>query len=141
MPTHWSIEQVLALAPDPASAKAGKELAAQRKKWTNLGQDEQAAWGECQGSGSKPYQTKIDLSEPAFSCSCPSRKFPCKHGLGLFLMLVQQPAAFAGGPPPAWVADWLASRGQKAGGRGRKGGPKQEAGGDPQPGREEGEQQ
>src|SRR4051812_14609217 len=103
MPITWTTEQVLALAPDPASGKAGKDLAGQRKKWTSLGRDERAAWGECQGSGSKPYQTKIDLSEPAFSCSCPSRKFPCKHGLGLFLLLVQQPAAFAGGPPPAWV--------------------------------------
>ena len=101
MSITWTTEQVLALAPDPASAKAGKDLAGQRKKWANLGQDERAAWGECQGSGSKPYQTKIDLSEPAFSCSCPSRKFPCKHGLGLFLMLAQQPALFASGTPPA----------------------------------------
>ncbi len=110
---NWSAEQVLALAPDPASAKAGKDLATPRK-WVTLGRDDRAAWGECQGSGSKPYQTRIDLAEPAFGCSCPSRKFPCKHSLGLFLLLVQQAAGFGGGPPPAWVADWLAGRDKKA---------------------------
>jgi uncharacterized Zn finger protein len=25
----------------------------------------------------------VDLSGPAFRCTCPSRKFPCKHGLAL----------------------------------------------------------
>src|SRR5437660_1496499 len=82
----WTTEQILALAPDAGSAKAGKELASPRK-WLTLGQEGQAAWGECQGSGAHPYQTKIDLSEPAFQCTCPSRKFPCKHALGLFLLL------------------------------------------------------
>jgi hypothetical protein len=109
---NWSAEQVLALAPDPASAKSGKDLASERK-WVTLGHDERAAWGECQGSGSKPYQTRIDLGEPAFGCTCPSRKFPCKHSLGLFLLLVQKTSAFGAGPPPSWVADWLATRDKK----------------------------
>ncbi len=141
MPTHWSTDQVLALAPDAASQKAGKELAGQRKKWTNLGHDESAAWGECQGSGAKPYQTKIDLSEPVFSCSCPSRKFPCKHGLGLFLLLIQQPAGFAGGPPPAWVADWLATRAKKAEDKAKKAEQKLQAEADPEQARKQAEQQ
>ena len=80
----WTPEQIVALAPDAGSVKAGRELATARK-WVSLGRSEQAVWGECQGSGAKPYQTKIDLSEPAFQCSCPSRKFPCKHALGLLL--------------------------------------------------------
>ncbi len=109
----WTAEQVLALAPDPASAKAGRDLATVRK-WVTLARDERAAWGECQGSGSKPYQTRIDLAEPAFGCSCPSRKFPCKHALGLFLLLVQRPGDFGSGPPPPWVADWLDTRAKKA---------------------------
>src|SRR4051794_6572598 len=86
MTTTWTSEQIMALAPDPGSAKAGKDLGNARK-WKTLGRDDRAAWGECQGSGANPYQTQIDLSEPAFRCSCPSRKFPCKHGLGLFLIL------------------------------------------------------
>ena len=109
----WTAEQVLALAPDASSAKSGRELAAARK-WLALGSDGQAAWGECQGSAKEPYQTQIDLAGPAFKCSCPSRKFPCKHGLGLFLLLVSQPGAFKAGQPPAWVSEWLAKRAQVA---------------------------
>src|SRR5215475_1819758 len=67
---NWTAEQILALAPDAASAKAGQGLAAARK-WLKLGADEQPAWGLCQGSGKDPYQTQIDLTEPAFRCACP----------------------------------------------------------------------
>lgn len=104
MPIAWTSEQILALAPDASSAKAGKDLATARK-WVSLGCTEQAAWGECQGSGSSPYRTQIDLSEPAFRCSCPSRKFPCKHGLGLLLLLQSNPALFEQAVPPAWVSE------------------------------------
>jgi SWIM zinc finger len=109
----WTTEKILSLAPDAASAKSGKDLAAPRK-WVSIGCNEQAAWGLCQGSGAKPYQASIDLSEPAFKCTCPSRKFPCKHSLGLFLMLAAQPKAFAEGASPAWVAEWIAGRAQRA---------------------------
>jgi hypothetical protein len=106
-------DQIRALAPDPASAKAGQGLANPRK-WATLGWSERAAWGECQGSAREPYRTQIDLDEPTFRCSCPSRKFPCKHGIGLLLLLASQPAAFAQGAPPPWVAEWLAKRDQSA---------------------------
>jgi len=105
---NYSVEQIIALAPDAASAKAGRSLAT-ASKWQNVGQDERAVWGECQGSGAKPYQTVIDLSEPAFKCSCPSRKFPCKHALGLFLLIANQPAA-GNTTVPAWAAEWLGKR-------------------------------
>ncbi|MGH9938011.1 MAG: SWIM zinc finger family protein, partial [Blastocatellia bacterium] len=106
---NWTTEQILALAPDAASAKAGQSLAAARK-WLALGADEWTVWGLCQGSGNAPYQAQIDLNEPAFRCSCPSRKFPCKHALGLFLLLATQPAAFKEKQPPDWVVEWMASR-------------------------------
>ncbi|MBO0725672.1 MAG: SWIM zinc finger family protein [Blastocatellia bacterium] len=110
---NWSAEQILALSPDAASAKAGQALATARK-WLRLGADEQTAWGLCQGSGKDPYQTQIDLTGPAFRCSCPSRKFPCKHGLGLFLALATQPAEFKEKQPPDWVVEWVASRAERA---------------------------
>lgn len=106
--TSWTREQVLGLAPDAASAKAGTGLAS-ASRWPLLGRTDAAAWGHCQGSGKKPYLTRVDLTEPAFKCSCPSRKFPCKHALGLMLLLSQDqiPAADA---PPDWVSEWLDSR-------------------------------
>jgi hypothetical protein len=109
----WSSEQIVALAPDAGSVKNGKALAT-ASKWQNLGGTERVLWGECQGSGKNPYQAQIDLSEPAFKCSCPSRKFPCKHGLGLFLLHTSHTNLFTQDAPPAWVQDWIDKRSQTA---------------------------
>lgn len=106
-------EGVIALAPDEASAKAARGLISPGK-WPVLGANEVATWGECQGSGSKPYQTQVDLIGPAFRCSCPSRKFPCKHGLALLLLKAQSPDLFHETQSPAWVSQWLESRVEKA---------------------------
>ena len=111
---NYSADQIIALAPDAASAKAGRSLAT-TSKWQNVGRNERAIWGECQGSGAKPYQTVIDLNEPAFKCSCPSRKFPCKHSLGLFLLVANEPAiANTVTTAPVWAAEWLSKRAQQA---------------------------
>lgn len=106
-------EQILSLSPDDSSAKAAKGLLAPAK-WPMLGHDEVAIWGECQGSGSKPYQVIIEVSGPSFKCSCPSRKFPCKHGLALYLLLAQKESAFTANMQPAWVGEWLSARQERA---------------------------
>jgi hypothetical protein len=112
--TPLTAEQVLALSPDDASTKSARGLVAPAK-WPMLGANDGAVWGECQGSGSKPYQTKVDVSAggPVFRCSCPSRKFPCKHGLALLLLQAQSASDFVA-PEPAWVSEWLASRKDRA---------------------------
>jgi hypothetical protein len=126
-----TMEGVLALAPDDASAKAARALSSPAK-WPLLGADERAAWGECQGSGSRPYQTQVDFNGPAFRCSCPSRKFPCKHGLALLLMRAQDGSLFKPREAPAWVDEWLASRGEKSQKKEQKQLEKAAAPGDPQ---------
>ena len=112
MPPTWTTEQILALAPDAGAAKAGKDLAVARK-WLTLGHDAEVAWGTCQGSGVAPYQTGIDLTGPGFRCSCPSRKFPCKHALGLFLLLANAPQSFTETARPEWITAWLAGRARR----------------------------
>jgi len=103
-------EQILALAPDDASAKAGSQLATP-SKWVEKNVNEKAIWGACQGSGKNPYQTFIDLSNIAFKCNCPSRKFPCKHGLGLYLLYAQSPQLFSTTTPlPDNLTEWLEKR-------------------------------
>lgn len=113
MTIEWTTDQVLALAPDGGSAQSGKGLAVPRL-WETLGRREEALWGEFLGSGAKPYQTRIDLAEPAFKCTCPSRKFPCKHALGLFLLYAKDCSALPDGEPPGWVAEWLEARAGRA---------------------------
>lgn len=97
-------DQVLALAPDAGSATNGKKLANVRH-WRNLGQSPEAAWGECQGSAL--YQVRVDIGTLSVKCTCPSRKFPCKHGLGL-LLLTLDPKCVPAAQPPQWVVEWLA---------------------------------
>lgn len=107
-----TVESVQALAPDDASVKAARGLVAPAK-WPTLGYSETAFWGECKGSGSRPYQVRIDRQDLACKCTCPSRKFPCKHSLALLLLQVQQTTSFTAGEPPEWVSEWLTSRQQR----------------------------
>lgn len=107
--TILTSEQVIALAPDAASVKAGQGLSGPAK-WVTLGRNDRSVWGECQGSGKNPYRTQADLSGPAFHCSCPSRKFPCKHGLGLLLLLAADSSRVPEAEAPGWVAEWVGKR-------------------------------
>ncbi|MFI6456090.1 SWIM zinc finger family protein [Streptosporangium amethystogenes] len=109
---RWNRDQVLALAPDASSQKAAGTISSPGK-WSGTGVTADAVWGECAGSGSKPYRACVDLSEPAYRCTCPSRKFPCKHALGLLLLWS------ADGVPVAeevtdWVGEWLDGRRDRA---------------------------
>ncbi|GAA0612880.1 SWIM zinc finger family protein [Kribbella sandramycini] len=104
------MEQVLGLAPDAASAKAGQGLG-KAGKWAGVGASGRAVWGLCQGSGKAPYQTAVDVSGPAYKCSCPSRKFPCKHALGLLLLWAG--GEVAAGEEPEWVASWVGKRAER----------------------------
>ena len=113
MEVRLTREQVLALAPDAASSKAGAGLATDGK-WGLLGADAEALWGECQGSGSKPYQTQVDLAALVSRCSCPSRKFPCKHGLALLLLYAAGNPRCVPGARPAWVDEWMQGRRDRA---------------------------
>ncbi|MFI7244520.1 SWIM zinc finger family protein [Streptomyces qinglanensis] len=114
---RWTAEQVRALAPDDASRRAGSKLSAPGP-WTEAGWGNGALWGQCKGSGSKPYQTVVDLDGgqgPGYRCSCPSRKFPCKHALGLLLLWAGGEAVVAeGGDPPEWADGWLGDRRRRA---------------------------
>ena len=107
---------MLALAPDSASAQAARKLSSPAK-WPTLNAAPDSLWGECQGSGSKPYLVGIDLrtSELACKCSCPSRKFPCKHGLALLLLHVARleggkPEHWGAAPAPEVLSKWLDGR-------------------------------
>lgn len=112
-PPQWSIEQVQALAPDSSSLNTARRLS-QSSGWSDTGSGGQphSVWGLCQGSGKTPYQTCVDLTEPAYRCSCPSRKFPCKHSLALLLRLASGQVAET--DAPQWVREWHESRAARA---------------------------
>jgi hypothetical protein len=115
MPARWSADTVLDLASDESSRRSATGLG-RPAPWSGTGVAGDVVWGLCAGSGKNPYQTIVDLSGPAYKCSCPSRKFPCKHALGLLLNWANgsvpeesAPADFA----RAWLEDRRA-RAEKA---------------------------
>ena len=108
-------ETVTAIAPDQASLKAASKLM-KTGKWPVRQMDTASlVWGECQGSGANPYLVVFDKSDQGYKCTCPSRKFPCKHVLALMWMYADTPSDFGPGETPQWVSDWLGRR-RKTGG-------------------------
>ena len=101
--------KITELAPDQASLKAANKLM-KPAKWPVLAQCGELVWGECQGSGANPYRTVFDNANAGYKCTCPSRKFPCKHVLALMWMFVEDPGPFATGELPTWVTDWMGRR-------------------------------
>lgn len=108
---HLSLttSKITELAPDQASLNAANKLM-KASKWPVLLQGGNLVWGECQGSGSNPYRTVFDHANVGYKCTCPSRKFPCKHVLALMWMYVEDPGPFSDGEVPDWVTDWLGRR-------------------------------
>jgi hypothetical protein len=112
----WTPDQVLALAPDDTSRKNASGLASPRR-WLAIfkyeAENQHILWGEIRGSGADPYRCQVDLDGPAYTCTCPSRKLPCKHALGLFLLFAGQPGAFEVSTPPDWVTLWVVKRAEQ----------------------------
>ncbi len=102
-----------AMAPDQSALTAASSLL-KPAKWPVRARSGGLIWGECQGSGANPYRVVADTDEHGSKCTCPSRKFPCKHALALMWLFVDDGATFQDADIPAWVNDWM--------GRRRKGG-------------------
>lgn len=117
---------MLALAPDTASRRAAAGLA-RPACWSDAGTAGDLVWGRCAGSGQQPYQIVVDLAGPAYRCSCPSRKFPCKHAVALLLTWAAG-AVPEHGQAAGYATAWQASRVARAGARsGANGKPKDAA--------------
>ena len=103
-----SLDTIQQLAPDQPSLNAAKKLL-QPAKWPLRGKAAavNSIWGQCQGSGSKPYYIMADVVEHGYKCTCPSRKFPCKHVLALMWQFSEGASDFNESEPPEWVHDWL----------------------------------
>lgn len=102
---------VQALAPEQSVlSSAGKLLAP--KHWVRVARSDafDVVWGECQGSGANPYLVVADVADHGYKCTCPSRKFPCKHTLALMWKFAETPDQFGADEPPAWVQEWLGRR-------------------------------
>ena len=86
------------LRAGPRRSRGGSDGWRTRASWSAAGHDDDAVWGRYLTSSAEPYEVAVDLRGPAFRCTCPSRKLPCKHQLGLLLLHAhdQVPPAGAG---------------------------------------------
>ncbi|MFI1994341.1 DUF5691 domain-containing protein [Actinoplanes sp. NPDC020271] len=92
------------MAPDAAALKRARSVAGQ---FGPTGLLDDILWGLCRG-----YQVAVDVSGPAFTCSCPSFKVPCKHAVGLLLHWADSgPGTW---PAPEWVTKWQTMRAARA---------------------------
>src|SRR5215471_15837457 len=109
-------ERIEGLAPDQASLAAALKLV-KPASWPVLAANPDASvlWGECQGSGATPYRVVVSPEDTGYKCTCPSRKFPCKHVLAVLWLRVDRPERFENASPPRWVEEWSARR--RSGGR------------------------
>jgi hypothetical protein len=103
--------QVQRLAPDAASMVAAERLA-RSGSWREVGGSARGVWGLCQGSGAASYETVVDLADMAGSCSCPSRKRPCKHVLALLLLWTDDGIGVQS--EPDFVVGWFEKRAASA---------------------------
>jgi hypothetical protein len=105
-----SLDRIEALAPDQGSVDAARKLL-KPAGWPKLAADGAGLiWGECQGSGATPYRVVVAEADAGYKCTCPSRKFPCKHSLALMWLRVDGKVAFATAEAPEWVREWVARR-------------------------------
>lgn len=125
-----SRERIEGLAPDQASLAAALKLV-KPSAWPVLAAtaDASVLWGECQGSGATPYRVVVSPDDVGYKCTCPSRKFPCKHVLAVLWLRVDKPERFETGQPPPWVEEWSARR--RPGATRPSGTPKPEQDGEP----------
>jgi hypothetical protein len=105
------LSAIESLAPDQSSLKAAAGLT-KASKWSGTGasNDGTLLWGACAGSGANPYRVMADLGDLGSKCTCPSRKFPCKHVLAMLWMHVDGTMAFGTSDTPEWVSEWLGRR-------------------------------
>lgn len=80
-------QQIIAMAPNQSAVSNARKIS-QKGGFVRLERsaDDTFYMGECSGSGKSNYITSVDFIDagaPVCRCTCPSRQFPCKHGLAL----------------------------------------------------------
>jgi SWIM zinc finger len=112
MAKELTYEHILTLAPDAGTAQRAKSVA-HVQRWHTLEGNGRAIWGTL-GDPADPYRTAVDFEGMGFRCSCPVRRLPCKHCIGLLLLFSKANQVFQlQEAPPDWLADWLKKRSER----------------------------
>ncbi len=117
MPIEVSEDLLRAITTKDKALSDGRTLS-KKGAFKNVARtgDGSLLWGQCQGSGAKPYELSIDLAgdHPTIRCSCPVKPPPCKHTLGLLVHFLEQSAKFKVSEAPAELAEKRAKNVERA---------------------------
>jgi SWIM zinc finger len=117
VPIEVSDSLIRAIATKDKALSDGRTLV-KKGAFQKLGRlpDDSLLWGQCQGSGAKPYEISVDLAgdNPTLRCSCPVKPPPCKHILGLLVCFVEQGRSFAAGDPDPGLLEKRAKNAERA---------------------------
>ncbi|MBK7871018.1 MAG: SWIM zinc finger family protein [Saprospiraceae bacterium] len=103
---YWNSHTLQSFAPDAATLERAREIA-YVFRWEKMLGNEQILWGEYK-TGVDPFCTAVHLHHPQHTCSCPSRRRPCKHVLALLLLYLNGSDGFqVWHDYPDWVEKWL----------------------------------
>jgi len=108
MPIEVTEDLIRAVTTKDKALSDGRTLS-KKGAFKNLARTDDGTliWGQCQGSGAKPYELSIDLAgdAPTIRCTCPVKPPPCKHSLGLLVHFLAQNARFSVKDAPAELMD------------------------------------
>ncbi|MFZ1400974.1 MAG: hypothetical protein WAS33_28985 [Candidatus Promineifilaceae bacterium] len=102
---NWTTEQILGLAPDQFTLRAGRGLA-EPQKWIALHHADDTVWGIHPNGRNQTTETAVYLPTFSYLCTCNSRKAPCRHSLALLQLWQQHAHKFTPQPPNRRLATW-----------------------------------
>ncbi len=106
-------EKIFSYAPDAGTAQRAKSVA-HAQIWHTLEGNGRVIWGTY-GYEADPFFVQVDFEGPAFKCTCPVRRKPCKHGIGLLFLFSKNNDAFqVVSDPPDWVNSWIEKRDERS---------------------------
>jgi hypothetical protein len=92
--------------PLPAVTRSAVDVGGSDGDWLEAGRSERCLWGRYQGSRPDPYETVVLLAAiTRNSCSCPSRRRPCKHVRAL--VALGGAGRLPSGAEPDYASRWV----------------------------------
>lgn len=105
-------QKILSYAPDTGTGQRATGIA-HAQIWHSLEGNGRAIWGTY-GYALDPFKVVVDFEGPAFRCTCPVRRKPCKHSIALLLVFAKNNDAFkVASEAPEWVHSWLSQRDER----------------------------
>lgn len=101
----YTKDQILALAPDPETAKRAQGFS-YPKQWPSLEGNEHLLWGNCK-TRQRKFTTWVSISKKKYKCTC-KQMMPCRHALGMLLIYLFRSESFRiTYDVPEEISDWL----------------------------------